>query len=326
MSSCIDDAFQHGHWLHVQGIHDGSTLLSRNEQLGSLGCSHWEYANSSCGPAMSETRLCRALRCQSVLMVGDSTFSRLFAALIPFGKPLPSMSQEMLCPIAEAGAKRAVMRQARTICTAECPHGGINVSYWRHNHLLAEGLQLSSVEKHESCDAWLDQHILAAHPILIISSGAHLMAYDEATQRRNASWHAARADALANHLQQATTGKVIFVHAHWGAKHWSATEATPISAPERPHPSFGWDLLPMVSTALATRLRQRLGDRLLVIDPTRALAQRPDCRESHMHVRSEVYLASTWRMLQNALHHAFVPGRRLHASDRYLVLEKQAHT
>jgi hypothetical protein len=39
----------------------------------------------------------------------------------------------------------------------------------------------------------------------------------------------------------------------------------------------------------------------MVVDPSRALAMRQDCRENHLHVAPSLYLATTWRMLQNAL-------------------------
>ena len=40
---------------------------------------------------------------------------------------------------------------------------------------------------------------------------------------------------------------------------------------------------------------------LIVVDGSRALAMRPDCRENHLHVAQSLYLATTWRMVQNAL-------------------------
>ena len=44
-------------------------------------CINWEFANSSCGHALTEARLCKALRCRNMLLVGDSTFLGLFRGL-----------------------------------------------------------------------------------------------------------------------------------------------------------------------------------------------------------------------------------------------------
>ena len=93
--SCLRDAFAHGRWQHVRGMTDGEALRARNERMecgprgcaenaSSSACVHWEYANASCGAALSEARLCRALRCRNAMLVGDSTMFGLWRALSIF--------------------------------------------------------------------------------------------------------------------------------------------------------------------------------------------------------------------------------------------------
>ena len=345
-SSCLGDRFAHGKWQHVRGIRDGERLHARNELLecgprcnaSELPCVSWEYGNSSCGPALNEARLCRALRCRSMLIVGDSTMGRLVSALSIYAgrswvRTVPRYADgAYACPMTPP-----IIYELCANVSAACPRGN-NVSYWRNDHLLrADGLlnrSMPGAEPAAACDWWRNESILTRYgDLLLLSRGAHVMEYTQ-DLRASRSFHAARANELAEavlrpHLAAQRNRVAIILHAHWGALHATRREHGPLAAPEAPRPMWHWDLMPMISHVEVETLRRalpqaaanglaaapnasphqdhrdehegRAGGTLIAVDPTRALSQRQDCRDNHLHVVSALYLASTWRMVQNAL-------------------------
>lgn len=324
-SACTGDEFRLGRWQHVRGIHQGAELRSRNEALtcrvsgaactssnndsasSPHACSSWEYVNATCGPALSHARLCRAFRCRNVLIVGDSTMASLWNALTVFSSHTVRASSRApgspLCPAAPT--------QAHVLCSGLCKRlapGGVNVSFWRHDHLLSHSPLHHLSEHHVSdehikCDGWTGTP-LQAHPTLLLSRGAHVSEYADA-ERTSEAFHRRRADelierALRPHAARLGTATV-YVRAHGGALHATRREVGPLAAPEVPHTTFDWNVIPMVNEATVGRLRAAHLRGVGVVDPTRALAMRQDCRENHLHVVSALYLASTWRIIQNAL-------------------------
>ena len=370
--ACLADGFAYGRWQHVRGFQDGDALRARNELLecGPQRCTNashpgvctsWEFANATCGPALSEARLCRALRCRSMLLVGDSTIGRLHAALAIYSgrswlrtPPRYVAGTDFVCP--------STPPQIYELCanrSTKCP-SGVNVSFWRNDHLLrvadAElNRSLPGAEAAAACDWWRNTSIRHRYgDILILSRGAHVMEYTPELRSARA-FHASRADELAEsvlrpHLAPPHRERAaVILHAHWGALHATRAEHGPLASPEPARPMWHWDLLPMISEIEVQRLRAALpqadargraasgahtpatsiaashdhlgssssghqrhestvdggshssGGALVVVDPTRALSLRQDCRDNHLHVVSALYLATTWRMVQNAL-------------------------
>ena len=328
-ASCLADGYAYGRWQHVRGIKDGESLRERNELMecgpkrctnaSSSPCINWEFANSSCGHALTEARLCKALRCRNMLLVGDSTFLGLFRGLSIYAErqwQSGVMTNSAACPLTPQSMGRG---HNYGLCG-----GCVNVSFWRHDHLLqAPGVLNSSrpeLEQAAACDGWKAPNVLAQYPLLVLSRGAHVMEYLPEL-RPTRQFHAGRADALAEvlrpHLHANPANAVVYVKAHWGIVHSKRSEASaPLSKPEQPRDVFRWDLMPLISAVDVEHLQRALPEAaaaglhhhdgggsgaLIVVDPTKAIAMRHDCRDNHLHVVPSVYLASTWRMIMNAL-------------------------
>jgi hypothetical protein len=146
--SCAVDGFALGRWQHVRGIADGDKLRERNQFVecggprhcaeinnGTSHCVDWEYANATCGAALSEERLCHALNCRSMLIVGDSTMQGLFQAIKLYAHHTEASPRWQLgaeCPTAPLFTHVHLCSQ---LSSHTCP--GVNVSFWRNDHLLA---------------------------------------------------------------------------------------------------------------------------------------------------------------------------------------------
>jgi len=78
-------------------------------------------------------------------------------------------------------------------------------------------------------------------------------------------------------------------------------DASRASGPQvAPASLFSWDLIPMINQKTVEVLRRARLDAVF-IDPTLALAQRHGCRNDYLHFKNTIFLASTWRMIQNGL-------------------------
>lgn len=191
---------------------------------------------------------------------------------------------------------------------------------------------MPSLPQHSVPSAHTDGVARCALQVVILSRGAHLLEYglDEVYSRH---FHVERANGLAEVLQRVISphhaeahtklhtepeadgspssnsvpvpdagATVVYVHAHWGASPWSHAPAEPLQEPPHPPSNFSWDGVPLINSVTMAQLRQRLPSRKLIfVDPTRAISMRSDCRMDPLHVNPEIYLASTWRMVQNAL-------------------------
>ena len=82
-AACQHDEMRHGRWTRVRGpkLPPGRAAPATVHEDE---CWAWGYVNATCGGgngSLTRDRLCAALRCRSVLMVGDSLMGRLFLAL-----------------------------------------------------------------------------------------------------------------------------------------------------------------------------------------------------------------------------------------------------
>ena len=92
------------------------------------------------------------------------------------------------------------------------------------------------------------------------------------------------------------------MQASWGHPEPSTQPGRPLDEPPPPALNHSWHLIPLINEVTASRLRARLDHKsLIVLDPTRAISMRADCRNDALHLNPELLLASTWRMVQNAL-------------------------
>ena len=152
-------------------------------------------------------------------------------------------------------------------------------------------------------------HLLEEEPqLLVLSRGAHTQGYygvHGQDMRANAPWHAWRARTLAQRLRNRTLG-IVFIKPHWGTLHsfnhanFSLRKRSEIpNVPAGPvATNYSWNLIPMIGRVTADELRQGLApDELLVLDTTRALELRPDCRYDYLHIRPEVLVGSVLRSL-----------------------------
>jgi hypothetical protein len=187
----------------------------------------------------------------------------------------------------------------------------VNFTFVRSDHLDVENATYNAGDTQlaRSCadvSALRWAILLEKEPLLlVISRGAHVEEYKSVhgrDVRGDAAWHKERARLLANQLRGKPTHGVVYLRPHWGVAEYSDEPRHGRLADRREHPrpvstQYSWNLLPMIGEVTATELREGLGDQLLVIDPTLALAQRPDCRFDPLHIRPEVLVGSVLRML-----------------------------
>ena len=264
-------------------------------------CTQFEYVNATCGAPFSMRQLCDSLRCRGLLLVGDSTMGVLFLSLMLLGVDARYQFPPDLASCPSDGS--SAIRETITICaghTTQCPRG-VNVSYWRHDHLhLGAGHEPHALARFahngSNCDGWASW--LGDSTVGVLSRGAHLNEYPDAL-KASADFHIARADELAGLLRGKT---VVYLRAHWGHAQPVVHPGRPLDDAPPPASNYSWALIPMINEVTAARLRARLYPRSLVlIDPTRAISMRADCRNDALHLNPEVHLSSTWRMLQSAL-------------------------
>ena len=312
-ASCLRDELRSGTWMVSQ----------RQRAPGTGGeCARFDYVNRTCdrGKAFSETNLCAALRCRSLYFVGDSTVRGMFLALA--GELLKANDkQSVLSTVnwSRGACYEEHLRLPRPICRSEprCPRG-VNVSYTRSNHLDIDqpyNFPDSNYARqcHEAGRAGIQSvhwdRLLEEEPqLLVLSRGAHVQGYYNVQgqdMRANAPWHAWRARTLAQRLRNRTLG-VVFIKPHWGTLHsFNYANFSLRKSPEIPNvppgpiaTDHGWSLIPMIGRVTADELRQGLApDELLVLDTTRALELRPDCRYDNLHIRPEVLAGSVLRTL-----------------------------
>lgn len=320
-SGCIADEFRYGSWV-------GGPASAAFSPVP--GCGHLQYVNRTCdhGRPFSVRRFCLALRCRSILFAGDSTVRGIFLAIV--GEMIANHSRLATVDLtghwADCGPvhrwerlpqrgqdERASprLRMPYPVCrSAHCPHG-VNLTFIRSDHLDVEGSAFNGLTSNENLTCakkkalhWMDT--LDEEPqLLVMSRGAHVEEYRSVhgrDVRGDAAWHASRAQLLARQLRSKASLGVVFLRPHWGLaeysiepKHWKAIHGRNSYAaiPSR----YGWDLLPMIGEVTVRELRKGLGDRFLAVDPTLALAQRPDCRLDPLHIRPEVLSGSVLRLL-----------------------------
>lgn len=161
---------------------------------------------------------------------------------------------------------------------------------------------------------------------------AHWGAFNEAAMSHNESQHVVEARAAASSSSSSTAADHHAIHLLFvpnnSARDLDAANAAiqatgsdlPVYKGNLPQHGYNWHLMPMINDVTADVLRRHLpaahmtraGESagLAIIDPTRAIAQRLDCHRDPLHVYEQMYLGSTWRMVQNALWHALWPDRR----------------
>ena len=317
-ADCLRDGLQYGQWI-------------AGPRRESSPCARLEYVNRTCdrGHAFDEARLCAALRCRSVLFVGDSLVRGLFLALV--GELMGSHNKA--ATVAATATQPTHYDAAGSACSAtwslrwpsalcqtnasaqpSCRRG-VNISFVGSMHLdidkpfdpHAYNLDAeSSAQKRclGQSDLHWNRRLRDERQLLIISRGAHVQQYASVRGvdvRARAPWHAERARVLASKLRGESLG-VIFVMPHWGIidfKHESSKSAARPATFSGPiATNWSWHLIPMIGQVTAEGLRQGLDpDELLVVDPRRALDMRPDCRYDFLHVRPEVLIGSTLRQL-----------------------------
>ena len=330
-ASCLRDELRFGTWTVSQRGRAPGTggecsyappMLHLCSNKKERDCSRFDYVNRTCdrGKVFSEPGLCAALRCRSLYFVGDSTVRGMFLALA--GELLKANDkQSVLSTVnwSRGACYEEHLRLPRPICRSEprCPRG-VNVSYTRSNHLDIDqpyNFPDSNYARqcHEAGRAGIQSvhwdRLLEEEPqLLVLSRGAHVQGYYNVQgqdMRANAPWHAWRARTLAQRLRNRTLG-VVFIKPHWGTLHsFNYANLSLRKSPEIPNvppgpiaTDHGWSLIPMIGRVTADELRQGLApDELLVLDTTRALELRPDCRYDNLHIRPEVLAGSVLRTL-----------------------------
>ena len=321
---CVNDEFRYGTWTHETNKDLGSPRRRASYDASDSRCGRWEYRNKSCGPDFSIERLCAVLNCRSVLSVGDSLARNAFAGLEMYSQKAYPRWQSLACPRADHfHGSFTICANMSTATNVSCPEG-LQVSYIRADHLLGAvamqppggpipGQANGNCEKQWMPVARHNSKLGRAYQILILTKGAHLQAYkliEGSDHRENSSWIADRAEDLVRLLQPRREGidqlEVIYVKPHWGFTNYTTNPGSPLGSAQLMHCNRGgldeehsWCRMPLFNQVTGDILKRGLG--ALVIDTTEALGLRPDCRSDYLHVRVELLLHSTWRMLQNSL-------------------------
>ena len=322
-ASCLRDELRSGTWMVSQRQRAPGKAFAW-QSAWQRECARFDYVNRTCdrGKAFSETNLCAALRCRSLYFVGDSTVRGMFLALA--GELLNTNGkQTVLTKIDRSfgACYEEHLRLPRPICRSEprCPRG-VNVSYTKSNHLdIDEPFNYPDSSFARQCHDGIAtrhgmqslqwDHLLEEEPqLLVLSRGAHTQGYSDVhgqDMRTNAPWHAWRARTLAQRLRNRSLG-IVFIKPHWGTPHsFNYANVSLRKRSEIPNvragpvaTNYSWNLIPMIGRVTADELRQGLApDELLVLDTTRALELRPDCRYDYLHIRPEVLVGSVLRSL-----------------------------
>ena len=93
----------------------------------------------------------------------------------------------------------------------------------------------------------------------------------------------------------------VWLRLPWGTEHPNregAGEAPLAQPPSNVTHRWGWEQIPTLNDISAECMRER---GIAVVDPTRALAMRQDCRSDFIHPRPEVHMHVTWRLLRHAI-------------------------
>ena len=235
--------------------------------------------------------------------------------------------------------------------------GCARLSFWRHDWLTRDTLG-RSFGKYQgtSCDGWLDEpHGMRTHDLLLLSFGAHL--HDpgmvnisglphpahsanttEASGRRphhHQKWeqkweafHTARASDLCRRLELQRSRhrrppKIIYMLAWWGQLDWTDTASSKVPPPAsdsamQPDAKYSWDAIPRINEIYTKAIRTCCVD-TVIVDPTRALASRTDCRMDELHPLVPLLIASVAPMIAAAV--GALDDER--AQDRDAQLEKE---
>lgn len=287
-SVCATDEWRHGVWVAT----------------GSVGCgAGFAYENASCGPPFSPANFCKAVAGRSLLLVGDSITNQAFTAL---AEAMQLYSQVR----PQHGHNKRACTAATPMWTFVTCGGASRIAFERHDYgaILREGHDRGSM-----CDEWHTPAYLNMFDLVVLETGAHVQS------TRSVQAYEAQGDLIAEAIKAGSAGRktrgtapLIFVRTHWGLNvseppYVGQTNYTvPLKAPLPIQQSdYGWSEIPLVSQSIVSRLRTALQpDRIRVIDPSMALALRPDCRSDPVHFpSSEVsqHMTTFWRMVQQAI-------------------------
>ena len=171
--SCAADGWAHGSWERV-----GSNATP---------CGAFAYVNDSCLSPLSLGRLCSALGDRSALFVGDSLMLSLFSALVGPGEGAAALNVRPLTDrwhqcTDEKMSSKCYPRCCRTV-SLPCQRAGrsknVRLTFARHNHLIGKFRELNDTKGALSYrvldDSWSAERTLAQYPLLVLSTGAHVL-------------------------------------------------------------------------------------------------------------------------------------------------------
>lgn len=284
---CAVDEFRFGKWTERRGA-------------ASSNCDAFEYDNATCGPSFSARAFCAALRCRSLLVVGDSLLYQTFIGLqrLLAGVTHFRDFSKQDCP--RNGAPWIIIRLSTC-----CDHREQYLAYYRHDHLILErngslrnnNIWNTAPKRGVSCDGWM--MMLDKFELVLMQTGHHVHELN-ARNRASTSFHSRWAFAVAQAINLSRPQpQVFFLKAIWGSSNHSASQAPPLSSIPTIEQRFSWDLIPNVNGIWAKALKENVG--AVVVDPTMAAALRPDCRIDALHLQQGLYRTTLLRLVQNAI-------------------------
>ena len=286
-ASCLHDEMRYGGWQRIRN--------------GTSECMNYGWVNQSCGEEFSVERLCSALHCRSMLLVGDSLMGRLFLALQDELDPPAAQMRPRFVHLG-TGCPRIGTNSVSLRCGSNCTS---KISYVRSDHMYRNetaGFGRSEV----NCQEWLTRSVLDEYRLVVATmTGAHIgevMATNGNNEKEAIHDAWTRATYVAKSFVRLGSPILLYVKDMWGVLNYTKDFSKPLTKPPAAiDDKYSWPLVPEVNRVTSAAFQATLGSACVVIDPTLAMSLRPDCREDYLHPGPGLFGQSTWRMVVNAM-------------------------
>ena len=286
-TGCLHDEMRYGGWQRIRN--------------GPSECMNYGWVNQSCGAPFSVERLCLALNCRSMLMVGDSLMGRLFLALQDELDPQAGRMRPQFVHLG-TGCPRIGTNSVSLRCGSDCTS---KISYVRSDHMYRNATAAFG-RSDVNCQEWLTRKVLDEYKLVVATmTGVHIgevMAANgnNAKKAIHDAW--TRATYVAKSFVRLGPPSLLYVKDMWGVLNYSKDFSHPLTKPPVAiDDKFSWPLVPEVNRVTSAAFQATLGSACVVIDPTLAMSLRPDCREDYLHPVPGIFGQSTWRMVVNAM-------------------------
>ena len=248
----------------------------------------WTDATCPALPEFDTRRFCKqALRCESLLLVGDSTQNLVYEALEAVLAPKPTKrffgrrpSRRETCT-----DKRGDVRKLTEICTKDCHARPVYLTYMRHDHLMGFGA--------EQCN-WASGHVMKQFAFLLLTTGVHINDDPALAWNVGDIW-ATKTNRLIEYLNTNHPCGIIWRTAWYGADPFDGkcplkevVRQAPLKRSEIAANRFNgsWVQISRFNEFVKAKLRDAWPN-LPILDVENMFSMRPDCRRDWIHFASD---------------------------------------